>query len=347
MVMLLVLAPLLVPEFRDPNPGRFDLGGAALSLAAVLPVIYGLKKIAADGLDALPVLSLLAGLLIGVVFVQRQRTRRDPMIDLRLFRRRAFGGAVVATLIAAFAIMGSAIFTTQYLQSVLGLGPIRAALWCVLPTVAVGGAAPVAAAIAQRVERAYVVAGGFVIAALGFAGLSRITADSHLWTLLVVAGVLAIGVVTVMSLVTDMVLGAAPPERAGAASALSECATEFGGALGMAVLGSVGTAVYRHRIADSMPAGLPSGARDAVHETLGGAIVAAGGLPGRTGDAVLHAARQAFTDGMDAAAVSAALLLVAAAVLSVVFLRRAATPAAPDTGPDAAPDDSDLESALS
>jgi DHA2 family multidrug resistance protein-like MFS transporter len=344
MVMLLVLAPILVPEFRDPNPGRFDLAGSALSLGAVLPVIYGLKKIAADGPGVFPVLSLIAGLALGAVFVRRQRTRPDPMIDLRLFRRRAFSGSIVTNLVAAFAMMGSAIFTTQYLQSVLGLSPLTAALWSVVPSVGVAVAAPVASALAQRTDRAYVISGGFVVAALGFAGLSQIRSDSRLWAVLTAAGVLACGIVTVMTLVTDMVLGAVPPERAGSASALAECATEFGGAFGMAVLGSVGTAVYRHEIGGSMPAGLPPGTLATARETLGGATVMAGRLPGQTGDAVLHAARQAFTDGMNAAAIAAAVIMGGAAVLAAVLLRRAAAPV-PAGQPGTAQGGSGLESA--
>jgi DHA2 family multidrug resistance protein-like MFS transporter len=322
MAMLLMLAPMLVPEFRDPNPGRFDLVGAVLSLAAVLPVIYGLKKIAAAGLGVLPALSIAAGLVLGIAFVRRQQTRPDPMIDLGLFRHRAFSGSMAANMVGAFAMMGSAIFTTQYLQSVLGLSPLTAALWSLVPSLGVGFAAPVASALAQRMDRAYVIGAGFLVAASGFGGITQVRADSGLWVVLTAAGVLACGIVMVMTLVTDMVLGAVPPERAGSASALVECGSEFSGALGMAVLGSVGTAVYRRDVTGALPTGLSSGTLDAVRETLGGATVVAGRLPGRAGDAVLHAAREAFANGMHAAAITAAGLMAAAAVLATVVLRR-------------------------
>ncbi len=336
MVMLLVLAPLLVPEFRDPNPGRFDLPGALLSLATVLPLIYGIKKLAADGLGTVPVLGLVVGAVFGVVFVRRLRTGEAPLIDLRLFRDRAFSGSIVTSVIASFAMLGSAIFTTQYLQSVLGLSPLTAALWSIVPSVGVAIAAPVASTLAQKVNRAYVVGAGFAVAAVGFAGLAEVRADSRLWLVLTAAGLVAAGIVSVMTLVTDLVLASVPPERAGSASALSECANEFGGALGMALLGSVGTAVYRHQVTGSLPSGLAAGAFHATRETLGGATVAAAHLPGRTGDAVLHAARVAFTDGMNIAAITAAALMVVAAVLSAVLLHRAGRPA-PAARPEPAP----------
>ncbi len=338
MVMLLVLAPLLVPEFRDPAPGRFDLPGAVLSMAAVLPLIYGLKKLAADGFGVVPLAGLVVGAAFGYVFVRRLRTGSAPLIDLRLFRDRALGGSIVTSVIATFAIMGSAIFTTQYLQSVLGLSPLTAALWSIVPSAGVAVAAPVASALVQHVNRAYIIGAGFVVATGGFAGLGLVRADSPLWLVLTAAGVVASGIVVVMTLVTDLVLASVPPERAGLASALSECASEFGGALGMAVLGSVGTAVYRHEMTGSLPSGLPAGLLGAARQTLGGATVAAGRMPGRTGDAVLHAARVAFTDGMNTAAVVAAVLMLGAAVLATVLLHGAGRPAASESRADMEPE---------
>ncbi|MGO4759678.1 MFS transporter, partial [Streptomyces sp. 2MCAF27] len=192
------------------------------------------------------------------VFVHRQRTHAHPMISPELFRRRGFGSSIGLNLMASFAMMGSALFTTQYLQSVLGKGPLEAALWSLLPSVMVGAAGPASAAIAQKVNRAYVIGGGFLVAAAGF-GLLTLAGTDSLWLVLIAAGVLASGIVTVMSLVTDMAMGTAPAEKAGSASSLLETGQEFGGALGMALLGVVGNAVYRHDMSDKLPADLPSG----------------------------------------------------------------------------------------
>ncbi|MFG1917258.1 MFS transporter [Micromonospora sp. NPDC048898] len=320
-MLLLLLVPFLVPEFRSPATGRFDLLSAALSLGALLPVIYGIKEMARDGVSAPRVLVIVAGLLVGALFLHRQRTRAYPMVDLALFRRRGFAGSLAVNVLAMFAIVGFAIFTTQHLQLVLGLSPLRAALWSLVPSLAVGGVAPAAAALAQRVERAYLIGAGFAIAVLGFAVLTQVTPDSALWVLLVGASIYAGGLVLVMSLVTELVLGAAPPEQAGVASALTESSSELGGALGMALLGSVGAAVYRREVLDGLPAGLPEDARDAARETLGGALAVADGLPADLGDAVLHAARVAFTDGLHLAAIAAMLAMLLGAVAALTALR--------------------------
>ncbi|MFD9301244.1 MFS transporter [Streptomyces sp. NPDC060048] len=311
MLLLLVLVPVLVPEFKDPAPGRFDLLSVPLSMAAVLPVVYGLKEIAAEGVTPLYAGCLAVGLAFGYAFVRRQRTRDDAMVSRALFQGRAFGAGIGLNTIAAFAMMGSAYFTTQYLQSVLGMGTLEAALWSLAPSVVIGAAAPVGAVLARKTDRAYVIAGGFVLAAAGFALVGLVDTDS-LWLLLTGAGVLASGIVTVMSLVSDMALGAAPAEKAGSAASLLETGQEFGGALGMALLGSLGTAVYRSDLSGSDPA---------VRETLGGAVAASRELGAEAGGQVLTPAREAFVHGMQYAAWGGTVLLLAAAVLAAALLR--------------------------
>ncbi|MFD9335600.1 MFS transporter [Streptomyces sp. NPDC060028] len=317
MLLLLVLVPVLVPEFKDPAPGRFDLVSVPLSTAAVLPVVYGLKEIAAEGFTPLHAACVAVGLAFGYAFLRRQRTRDDAMISRALFQGRGFGAGIALNTISAFAMMGSAYFTTQYLQSVLGMGTLEAALWSLAPSVVIGAAAPVSASLAQKLDRAYVIAGGFCLAAAGFALIGLVGADS-LWLLLTGAGVLASGIVTVMSLVSDMALGAAPAEKAGSAASLLETGQEFGGALGMAVLGSLGTAVYRSDL---------SGQEPAVRETLGGAVATARQLGGEAGGQVLTPAREAFVHGMHYAAWGGTALLLGAAVLAVALLRGIPAPA--------------------
>ncbi|ROP50805.1 MFS transporter [Streptomyces sp. PanSC9] len=314
MVLLLVLGPVLLPESRNPEPGRFDWVSVPLSMAAVLPVIYGLKEIPSEGWHPLYVVSITVGLLFASLFVRRQRTGASPLVPPALFRGHGFTPALVLTLVSAFGMMGSAIFTTQYLQSVLGKSPLAAALWSLLPSVFIGVAAPLTTQLVQRgVNRAYVVAGGFAVTAAGYALLAFTGTDSLL-LVLAAAGVLACGVVAVMSQLTDLAMSSAPVERAGTASSLMETGTEFGGALGMAVLGSIGTALYRH----GMPATAPAEAR----ETLGGALADAARLPGGAGDSLLATAREAFTGGMHGVAIAGAVLLALAAVGAAVSLRR-------------------------
>ncbi|MFG3721649.1 MFS transporter [Streptomyces massasporeus] len=314
MLLLLLLGPVLLPESRNPHPGRFDLLSVPLSMAAVLPVIYGLKELASEGWDVRYAMSVTVGLLFAALFVHRQRTAASPLISPELFRGRGFSPAVVLNLVAAFGMMGSAYFTTQYIQSVLDNSPLEAALWSLLPSVPIGLAAPVGAHLVQRgVPRAHVVCGGFAVSSCGYVMLALAGADS-LWLLLAACAVLACGIVTVMSQVADLALSSAPVEKAGAASSLLETGTEFGGAVSMAFLGSIGTAVYRHEIPDAAPA--------AARETLGGALAVADRLPGRAGDALATAAREAFTSGMHAAAVTGAVLLAGAAAAAALTLRR-------------------------
>ncbi|MFJ4280943.1 MFS transporter [Streptomyces massasporeus] len=314
MLLLLLLGPVLLPESRTSQPGRFDLLSVPLSMAAVLPVIYGLKELAAEGWNVRYAMSVTVGLLFAALFVHRQRTTTSPLISPQLFRGHGFSPAVVLNLVAAFGMMGSAYFTTQYIQSVLGNSPLEAALWSLLPSVPIGLAAPVGAHLVQRgVPRAYVVCAGFAVSSCGYVLLALAGTDS-LWLLLAACAVLACGIVTVMSQVADLALSSAPVEKAGAASSLLETGTEFGGALSMAFLGSIGTAVYRHEIPDTAPA--------AARETLGGALAVADRLPGRAGDALATAAREAFTGGMHVAAVTGAVLLAGAAAAAAMTLRR-------------------------
>ncbi|KUN01846.1 MFS transporter [Streptomyces yokosukanensis] len=314
MALLLLLGPVLLPESKDPNPGRFDWLSVPLSMAAVLPVIYGLKEIPSEGWHPLYVVSIAVGLLFAVLFVQRQRTAASPLIPPALVKGRGFAPALVLNLVAALGMMGSAIYTTQYLQSVLGKSPLSAALWSLLPSVFIGLAGPITAQLVQRgANRGYVVAGGFAAMAGGFSMLALLGTDS-LWLLLAGAGVLACGMVAISSQLVDLAMSNAPVERAGTAGSLIETSTEFGGAFGMAVLGSVGTALYRHE----MPATAPAGAR----ETLGGALATADRLPAGASRSLLVTAREAFTTGMNGAAIAGAVILAVAAVGAALTLRR-------------------------
>jgi DHA2 family multidrug resistance protein-like MFS transporter len=319
MVLLLVIAPVLLPEFKAPALGRFDLLGSVLSLAAVLPVIWGIKEIAAHGVDLWPVVAVVAGLLVGAAFLQRQRTAAYPMVELGMFRNRAFSGALAANTIGMLALVGNAVYMTQYLQLVLGMSPLKAALWALVPSVAVGGAAPLSTVLAARIDRAYVLGGAFLLAASGFVVLTQIEVASRLWVLLTGSGLLAGGLVMVMALVTEAVVGAVAPERAGSASALMETCSEFGGALGIAVLGSIGTAAYRSDL--NLPANLPAGVADGAREGLPAATAAAAQLPAQLHDAVLAAARHAFNHSLNTAALVGSILLIATAVTITLVLR--------------------------
>jgi DHA2 family multidrug resistance protein-like MFS transporter len=321
MVLLLVVGPMLLPEYRDPEAGRPDLMSATMSLAAVLTVIYGLKRIAQDGLGWLPTLSILAGLAIGVAFVRRQLTLADPLIDLRLFRIPGFSASLATYGLGIIVLFGGFLFLPQYLQLVLGLSPLQAGLWSAPWAVAFVVGSMLTPMIVRRVRPAFVMAAGLALAAPGFAVFTQVDATSGL--AIFVAGTVAfsLGLAPVFTLTTDLIVGSAPPERAGAASAISETSAEFGGALGIAVFGSIGIAVYRSFMASAVPAGVPPDAAEAARATLGGAVAMAGQLPGQLGPPLVDAAREAFIRGLRVAAAISVVGSLALAVFTVVALR--------------------------
>jgi DHA2 family multidrug resistance protein-like MFS transporter len=336
MALLLILGPIVLPEYRDPDAGRLDVLSAILSLVAVLSVIFGLKQIAQDGIGLLPVLSILAGLVVGAAFVRRQFSLADPMIDLRLFRSRAFSASLAVNFLTIFVAVGYFLFVAQYLQLVIGLSPLHAGLWSVPSAVGFIVGSQAAPRIVRRVRAAYVIGAGLAIAAVGLGVLTQVGGSDGLAVIVIGSVVISLGLAPVMSLTTELVVGSAPPERAGAASGISETAVELGGALGISILGSIGIALYRTDIAKALPAGIPAEAATIARDTLGGAVGVAGQLPGQLGTALLGTARDAFVHGMQVAATISAGLAVTIAILAVVMLRSIGSGAEREAAADAA-----------
>lgn len=337
MLLLLVAAPFLLPEFKDAAAGKLDLISAALSLAVVLPVIYGFKKIAVDGFSVPYVVAIVVGLALVPVFLRRQRASSDPMIDVSLFRNRAFGASVTVNMLACFTLVGYSLFSTQYMQSVLGMSALKSALWTIPGTIAVGAVVPIATVLVRTVRPAVIIASGFGLATVALLMLTQVPEKDGLVLILIGIIALAVGLTPVLTLVTELVVGQVPPERAGTASALLQTCQELGGALGVAVLGSIGATAYRNSDALEAPAGVPAGALDQAKETIGGALAAAGRLSGDASDNLVHAARAAFTTEVHAASVAGAVVMAGAAVVALVGLRsvqhdnaRAAEPAEPE-----------------
>jgi MFS transporter, DHA2 family, multidrug resistance protein len=288
---------------------------------AVLTVTFGIKEVAQDGFSPVVVAAVLVGLAVGVVFVRRQFRLADPMIDPRLFRVPAFNAALATNLLGIFIAVGYFLFVAQYLQLVLGLSPLQAGLWS-LPSA--GGlivGSNLAPQILRRVRPAYVIGAGLAMAAAGLVLLTRVGGPADLAILVVASCVVSLGLAPVFTATTDLIVGSAPPERAGAASGISETGSELGGALGIAILGSIGVALYRAGLADSLPAGIPSQAAVAARDTLGGAVGVARRLPADLGAALLAAAREAFTTGLQVTAGISAVVAVGIAVLATVMLR--------------------------
>jgi MFS transporter, DHA2 family, multidrug resistance protein len=321
MVLLLFLGPFLLPEFRNPDAGRIDLLSAVLSLVAVLLVIYGLKQIAQDGFGWVYAGSIAAGLAVGWAFVHRQKTLADPMLDLALFRIRAFSGSLAAYALSIGVVFGAFVFMLQYLQLVLGLSPLRAGFWMVPSGVAfiVGGMlTPV---LVRTVRPGFVMAAGLALSAVGFLPLTRVNETTPVELVVGALIIFSLGLAPVIALATDLIVGSAPRERAGTASGISETGAEFGGALGIAVLGSIGIAVYRGRLADVVPDGLTAEQAASARDTLGGAAEVAAQVPPEIGAPLLETAREAFTQGFQVTAITGAIVMAGLAVLTAVLLR--------------------------
>jgi MFS transporter, DHA2 family, multidrug resistance protein len=321
MLLLLLVGPVLLPEFRDPEGGRLDILSAALSLVSVLLLIYGVKRVAEDGMGWLPLVSILLGVIVSLQFIRRQRRLADPLIDLRLFSSPAFSTSLAAYTLATFVAFGIYIFIAQYLQLVLGLSPLKAGLYTVPSMLAFVLGTMVAPMLAHRIPPAYAMSGGLVLSAAGFLVLTRMSQDSNVVTLVIGSVIYSLGVCPVVILATDLIVSSAPVERAGAAAAISETSSELGGALGIAILGSIGTAVYRRAMTGAALVGVPAASAEAARSTLGGALAEAGRLPDAAGAHLLGSARDAFVHAFGLAAWISVGISLATAVMIVVLLR--------------------------
>ena len=322
MLLLLILGPLLLPEYRDPNPGRIDVFSALQSLGAVLTMIYGLKRMAEGGAVLLPICFIAAGLLIGVAFVRRQRRLASPLIDLSLFRAPAFTAALVINVFCFFGAFATFLLAAQYLQLYLGMSPLQAGWWSVPGALGFVVGSLLAPTITRYVTPARAIAASLGVAALGFAVLTQVGGPSGLAVLVTGSVIFSLGLSPVATLISDLIVSCAPPERAGSAAALSETSFELGGALGIAIIGSIVTAVYRSAMAEAALAGVPPEAAQVARSTLGGALAVASQLPGGAGAALLDAARSAFADAFQVAASCSAAIVAAAAVAASRVLRQ-------------------------
>lgn len=314
MVVLVLVGIRLLPESRNPNPGPWDLISVVLSLLGMIGVVYAVKEAATHGLTWETCAAGLLGASALYGFVRRQLTMPTPLLDMRLFRSRGFSGAVLADLLTVLGLSGLVFFLSQYLQLVQGRGPFEAGLAELPAAIGAVAAGLVAGRAARRFSVRAVVSGGLAAVGLALAALTvldRSTGYPLLGTALLVVGV---GAGFSFTVTADVILSSVPKEQAGAASAVSETAYELGAALGIAVLGSIMTGVYRDFTG---PAGTPA----AAHESLGGAVEAAAHLPPDTAEHLLAAAREAFVHGLSLAAGAGAVVLLATAAAAWFLLR--------------------------
>ncbi len=323
--LLLIVGPIWLPEHKAPDAGRLDVLSAALSLTAVLPVVYGVK-LAAEG-DSLvwAAFAVALGLVFGGLFVRRQMSLADPLLDLRLFRRPAVAAALGINVLDFFVGFGILVLVAQYLQLVLGLSPLQAGLWSIPAGLGFVGGSLLTSSLLKLMRPAYVLGLGLTLGAGGLV-LMACAVDAHSLVLVVLGNtIFSVGTAPGIAIISDLVVSAAPKEQSGAASALSETASEFGGALGIALLGSLATFLYRFTLNGMAPKGVSA---DVLETALRGIGAASSLAPSSNGGGVLlSAARSAYVHaavGVTLATGAGVVLLAAVIAVAVFRIRRAA-----------------------
>ncbi|XVS67526.1 MFS transporter [Actinosynnema sp. CA-299493] len=336
MVLALVTAPILLPEYRDPNAGRLDLLSVLLFLLGILPVVYAIKHAAESGFDLAFGVAVVASVLFGTLFVRRQRSLPDPMIDIKLFSNRTFTMALVTLLLGMMALNGVEYVVPQLLQLVSGMSPMEAALWLLPSAAGLMIGSQLTPLFARLARPAYVIGGGQVVALVGYAMIWA-TGEGHGGGVLASLGltVVMFGVAPISVLCTGIAVGSVPAEKAGVAAGTGQTSYDLGLALGIAIVGSVSVAVYRSDVAGTLPAGLTEDAATQVRDTLGSAVAVADTLPQPLGGEVATAARDAFLNGFHASAIFSGAVALVLIVLVVTLLKdvpatpRAAEPEEP------------------
>lgn len=309
---LLIGGLVLVPESKDPNPGRVDPLSIVLIILTLLPFTYAIKTFATAPWFVL-VASVGLAVLSGITFVRRQLASESPMLDMRLFKNAPFSGALMVNLIGVFSLVGFIYFVSQHLQLITGFSPIQAGLWMTPGLVLTMLFGLVAVALSRRFGSPNIMALGLVFSAAAY--LMVLLAGDHLSApvLMVAFAVLGTGIGMTETLSNDMTLAAVPASKAGAASAISETAYEVGSVLGVAVLGSILNSVYSTRLL--VPGWLSQEQAQLAGETLGGAHQVAASLNTGDAQALLASAAQAFDHGVLLTSTIAATLSLVAAVL--------------------------------
>ncbi len=312
MALVLLIGVPSLRESRDPRARGIDLLSVALSMVGIIGVVYAIKELAIDGLEPSFIVVGVIGAVALVWFVRRQMHLPHPLLDVRLFSSGPFTGAVLGTLLSVFGLAGSVFFFSQYLQFIKGLEPLQAGLFQLPATIAALVCSLLAGNVMRRLGRGPVVAGGLLAIGVGMATIALVL-DSTLYLAFAIPLVLiGAGDGLSLTIASDTVLAVAPKDRAGAASAVSETGYELGTALGIALLGSVLTAVYQASL--RLPDGLPAQVAHAANESPGEAFEVMGGLPADVTVRLTEAVHDAFTQALQVTTWVGAVVLILGSV---------------------------------
>lgn len=320
MALVVIGAPLLLPEHKDPT-ARIDLFSALLLVGGLLAIIYGIKRFAAQEPAGPSIGLLIAGALIGLWFVARQLRAERPLLDVRLFANRTVSGALAVFLLSAAALGGVYSLFTQYLQQVQGLSPLQAGFAILPAAVVLIVVATLSPVLARRFRPGHVIAVGLLTQVVGYTLFTQVDANTGVALVIASFVITYPGVAPSMALTTDLVVSSVPPQKAGGASGLATTANDLGISLGVAVIGSIGLAAYRSRIDGSLPEGVPPEVAAAASDSVDGALISAAELPETLGQQLISAAQDAFSSGLNTAALVSAVIAGVAAIIAATRLR--------------------------
>lgn len=318
----LVTLPFLLPEFRDPAAGRLDPASVLLSTAALVLVVFGLQEAVSRGPEPPLLAAVAGGLALGWLFWRRQRRLDDPLLPPGLFSARGFGAAVSLSLLMLLVAGGPNLFLVQFLQSALEVPPGLVGLLLVLPAVAGLAGTMLTPLLLRWATAGQVLALSMPVALVGLVSMAASAGPGSLWGLVTGTVLLSLGGGPAMTLGSQLALSAAPRERAGTASAVTDVASGMGQTLSLALLGGLGLAVYRGVLEGSLPAGVPSDAAETAGEGVGAAAAVAGDLGGAVGAALREAAETALGDALQTVSVVGAVVLACTVVVVSVRLWR-------------------------
>ncbi|MET8112079.1 MFS transporter [Streptomyces prasinus] len=316
----LALMLWLVPDSRDPDPGRIDPVGVVLSVAGLVLLVYGIIKGGqlADFTDPVVLSSIGAGLAVLAAFVVLEKRSTHPSIDMAYFRNKVFSASIAAIALVFFALMGVTFFAVFYTQSVRGYSPLETGLLMLPLAAAQMIFAPRARLLVDRFGNRATTTGGMLLLAAMLGAFAVLDADTPIWILEVVFFLMGAGMANIMTPVSVVIMQTLPREKAGSASALSNTFRQVGGALGIAILGSVLSTAYRTHIEDELVL-LPPGLRHAAGESIEATLGAAARL-GPSGDALVGPANDAFLHAMHVTASWGAGVAVLGAIVVALFL---------------------------
>ncbi len=320
---------ILVPESRDARATALDPPGTVLSIAGLTALLWAIIEAPTRGWTNGAVLgALAAGVATLALFLSWEAHCAQPLLDLRLFANPRFSAAIVSVTLVYFSLVGALFFVTQYLQFVLGYTALGAGARIIPLAAGLGAGAPMGGALTARLGVRFVVAGGLLVAAGGLAVLLTLTMSSGYAPVAVALALFGLGMGLAAAPATDAIMGAAPPERVGVASAVNDMTQETGGALGVAVMGSVLASAYSVALTPAVR-GLPAPLVTLARAGLGDALLVAQRLGGGAGRELAAAAKAAFIHAMTDAALVGVTVALAGAVVAALFLppRTVAAPA--------------------